>query len=89
VDGKLREAESAKVAALLDLLEPLMDEGHKVLVFSQFVTMLDLLRDIVKQRSGRALSRGRHRESRRVVKDFQTAKGGAVFLISLKAGGFG
>jgi hypothetical protein len=90
VDGKLREAESAKVAALLDLLEPLMDEGHKVLVFSQFVTMLDLLRDIVKQREWPHYYLAGGTENRgELVKEFQTAKGGAVFLISLKAGGFG
>jgi SNF2 family DNA or RNA helicase len=38
VDAGLREAETAKVAALEDLLEPLMEEGHKVLVFSQLET---------------------------------------------------
>jgi len=90
VDEKLRDAESAKVSALEDLLEPLMEEGHKVLVFSQFVTMLDLLREKVTQRewphfylSGGTENRGE------LVKDFQSAEGGAVFLISLKAGGFG
>ena len=50
VNDQLGKVESAKVNALLDLLEPLMEEGHKVLVFSQFVTMLDRLRDTVKQR---------------------------------------
>ena len=90
VDEKLREAESAKVVALLDLLEPLMDEGHKVLVFSQFVTMLDLLRDTVKQREWPHFYLAGGTENRgKLVKEFQSAKGGAVFLISLKAGGFG
>ena len=90
VDAKLREAESAKLVALEDLLEPLMEEGHKVLVFSQFVTMLDLIRDTATQRewphyylAGATENRGE------LVKEFQSAKGGAVFLISLKAGGFG
>jgi len=90
VDGKLREAESAKIVALLDLLEPLMEEGHKVLVFSQFVTMLDLLRETVKQREWPHFYLAGDTENRgELVKKFQTAKGGAVFLISLKAGGFG
>ena len=90
VNPKLREADSAKLNALVDLLEPLMEEGHKVLVFSQFVTMLDLLRDTVKAHdwqhfflSGETDNRGE------LVKEFQKAKGSAVFLISLKAGGFG
>ncbi len=90
VDGTLREAESAKVVALLDLLEPLMEEGHKVLVFSQFVTMLDLLRETVKQREWPHFYLAGNTENRgELVQKFQAAQGGAVFLISLKAGGFG
>ncbi len=90
VNEKLHEVESAKVNALLDLLEPLMEEGHKVLVFSQFVTMLDLLRETVKQREWPHFYLAGSTENRgELVKEFQTAKGGAVFLISLKAGGFG
>src|SRR5438046_1973466 len=42
---------SAKMEALLDLLEPLMEEGQKVLVFSQFVEMLNLLRPVVEDRN--------------------------------------
>lgn len=90
VDGKLHAAESAKVAALEDLLEPLMEEGHKVLVFSQFVTMLDLLQKTVKQRKWPYFYLAGDTENRgELVKEFQSAEGGAVFLISLKAGGFG
>src|SRR4029079_5237791 len=37
-------APSAKTEALLEQLEPLMEEGQKVLVFSQFVQLLDLLK---------------------------------------------
>ena len=90
VDAKLHAAESAKLAALEDLLEPLMEEGHKVLVFSQFVTMLDLLRDRVIQREWPHFYLAGDTENRgELVKEFQSAPGGAVFLISLKAGGFG
>ncbi len=90
VDGKLREAESAKVGALVDLLEPLMEEGHKVLVFSQFVTMLDLIRETVEQREWPHFYLAGDTENRgELVRTFQSAPGGAVFLISLKAGGFG
>jgi SNF2 family DNA or RNA helicase len=90
VNEQLGEVESAKVNALLDLLEPLMEEGHKVLVFSQFVTMLDRLRETVKQRQWPHFYLAGSTEKRGdLVKDFQSAQGGAVFLISLKAGGFG
>ena len=90
VDEKLRAAESAKLVALEELLEPLMEEGHKVLVFSQFVTMLDILRETVKQRGWPHFYLAGDTENRgELVKEFQSAKGGAVFLISLKAGGMG
>jgi hypothetical protein len=90
VDAALHQAESAKVAALEDLLEPLMAEGHKVLVFSQFVTMLDLLREQMGQREWPHFYLAGDTENRGdLVREFQSAPGGAVFLISLKAGGFG
>jgi len=90
VDAKLRETESAKLTALEELLEPLMEEGHKVLVFSQFVTMLDILRDSLTAHGWKHYYLAGDTENRGdLVKEFQATEGGAVFLISLKAGGFG
>jgi len=90
VDAKLHLAEAAKVSALEDLLEPLMEEGHKVLVFSQFVTMLDLLRETVNKHQWPHFYLAGSTENRgKLVETFQSAEGQAVFLISLKAGGFG
>lgn len=90
VDGRLRQAESAKVAALEDVLESLMEEGHKTLVFSQFVTMLDLLREKARERGWREFYLAGDTENRgELVKEFQNTPGSAVFFISLKAGGFG
>jgi SNF2 family DNA or RNA helicase len=84
------KAASAKIEALVDTLEPLIKEGEKVLVFSQFVGLLDILRDELKKRdwphwylAGATENRGD------LVQEFQTAEGAGVFLISLKAGGFG
>lgn len=90
VDREHSKEESAKLNALIDLLEPLMEEGHKVLVFSQFVGMLDLIREAVKAREWRHFYLAGDTENRgELVADFQATKGAAVFLISLKAGGFG
>ena len=84
------EAPSAKTEALLEQLEPLMEEGQKVLVFSQFVEMLDILRLEIEQRkwplfylTGQTENRGD------LVRQFQSTDGPGIFLISLKAGGFG
>jgi SNF2 family DNA or RNA helicase len=81
---------AAKVEALLEQLEPLMEEGQKVLVFSQFVSMLELLREALAEKgwplfflSGETEDRGE------LVQQFQAAEGAGIFLISLKAGGFG
>jgi hypothetical protein len=84
------KAASAKVEALIETLEPLIEEGQKVLVFSQFVGLLDILRDEVKQRDWPHWYLAGDTENRGdLVGGFQAADGAGVFLISLKAGGFG
>lgn len=82
--------DSAKMNALLDLLEQLHDEGHKVLVFSQFVTMLNLIRDRLTElgRPWHYLT-GASRNRAEIVDGFQTDPNPSVFLLSLKAGGSG
>ena len=84
------KAASAKVEALMEQLEPLMEEGQKVLVFSQFVELLSLLRPELKAREWREFYLAGDTENRGdLVREFQAAEGSGVFLISLKAGGFG
>jgi hypothetical protein len=84
------KAPSAKLEALLEHLESLMEEGEKVLVFSQFVEMLDLLRPALAERGWPIFYLAGSTENRGdLVRNFQTAPGPGVFLISLKAGGFG
>ena len=84
------KAAGAKVEALIEQLEPLMEEGHKVLVFSQFVTLLDLLKDALAEKGWPLHYLAGNTENRgEVVREFQAREGEAVFLISLKAGGFG
>jgi hypothetical protein len=82
--------ESAKVSALMELLEPLMEEGQKVLVFSQFVQMLEIIEDEISSRGWHTFKLTGQTEDRgALVKEFQEHEGPATFLISLKAGGFG
>ncbi len=83
-------AASAKLEALMELLEPLIEEGQKVLVFSQFVHMLEIIQAEVVQREWKNfLLTGQTNERGALVNDFQSTEGGGVFLISLKAGGAG
>ncbi len=81
---------SAKLEALLDTLEPALAEGHRVLVFSQFVTMLELIRDELVSREIKFLMLTGQTENRQeLVQQFQAADGPPVFLLSLKAAGSG
>jgi SNF2-related domain/Helicase conserved C-terminal domain/SWIM zinc finger len=90
VSDQLKQAESAKVNALHDLLEPILEEGHKVLVFSQFLGLLEYLRQMAKENDWPHFYLAGDTEDRgALVEQFQNAPGSAVFLISLKAGGFG
>lgn len=84
------QTEGAKKEALLDQLGPLMEEGHKVLVFSQFVGLLDLLKPALTEAGWPVFYLAGDTENRgELVAQFQKSEGAAVFLISLKAGGFG
>lgn len=81
--------ESAKLQYLLALLEELIDEGRRVLVFSQFVRMLELIEPELEQRGWSYLKlTGQSQNRRELVKLFNSGDA-PVFLISLKAGGFG
>lgn len=87
------EGESAtegKLGAFLELLDEALDGGHRVLVFSQFTSMLDLLGSALTERRIDWLRLdGSTRDRAGVVARFQSRHGPPVFLISLKAGGVG
>lgn len=81
---------SAKIDALLERLEELRDEGQQVLVFSQFVTLLELIRTrLVGSGIQHLMLTGQTENREELVNRFQTDKTQTVFLLSLKAAGFG
>lgn len=82
-------SESAKLAVLMEQIEMLKD-NHKILVFSQFVGMLDLIKTALKkQKIEFAYLTGQTKNREEVVEAFQENEDVRVFLISLKAGGTG
>ena len=82
-------SESAKFEMLMTLLREQVGAGHRVLVFSQFTSMLALIADGLDQRSiAHLVLTGQTRDRQRVVDAFEAGKAD-VFLISLKAGGTG
>lgn len=80
---------SSKIDTLLEEIEGKKHQ-HKILVFSQFVTMLDLIRTELKARQiGFTYLTGQTRNRQAVVEEFQNNPDVRVFLVSLKAGGTG
>jgi superfamily II DNA or RNA helicase len=90
VDEKFNRVPSAKFDHFKELLEDILAEDHKVLVFSQFVQVLKVIREYCDEEkftysyidgSVNVSARGK------MVKSFQEDEGNRVFLLSLKAGG--
>jgi SNF2 family DNA or RNA helicase len=89
VDPK-QKTQGAKIEHLLAQLSELLQEGHKVLVFSQFTTLLGLVRkELEKTGIAYEYLDGKTRNRAECVKRFQEDADCQVFLISLKAGGHG
>jgi superfamily II DNA or RNA helicase len=91
---KLEGTDPARSSGKLDLfgelLEEVLDGGHRVLVFSQFVQMLNLLRErLTSEGIEYAYLDGSTTNRAEVVERFQSKTEIPVFLISLKAGGVG
>jgi superfamily II DNA or RNA helicase len=83
-------APSGKTELFLELLEAALDGGHRVLVFSQFTSMLALLRqELSAQQIAFCYLDGATSQRAQVVQKFQNDPAIPVFLISLKAGGVG
>lgn len=83
--------ETSKLEACLELCAGMTANGHQILLFSQFTSMLDILRQRLNKMgiSSFTLQGSTSKEQRaRLVKEFN-AGGASVFLISLKAGGTG
>ncbi|MBI1312533.1 helicase SNF2 [bacterium] len=90
LDPERSHEPSAKLDVLISQLDEIIDEGHKSLVFSQFTSLLAIVREHLDKRGityeyldGQTRSRKTH------VDRFQNDPDCPVFLISLKAGGLG
>ena len=81
--------ESAKLDLLMEMLPEMIEEGRKILLFSQFTSMLSIIRkELTQHKIKFSILTGQTRKREEAINAFQ--KGDAkVFLISLKAGGVG
>jgi len=81
---------SAKLDTLMTQLEEILEEEHKALVFSQFTSLLSIVRTRLDQKPVRyAYLDGKTRDRKSPVEQFQNDPSTKLFLISLKAGGLG
>lgn len=84
-----KDAPSAKLLLLREMLPALVEEGRQILLFSQFTSMLALIADeLVNLKIPYVTLTGDTQDRKRPVDDFQEGRV-PVFLISLKAGGTG
>ena len=90
LDPKRTGEPSAKLEELLERLREVLDEGHKALVFSQFTSLLAIVRArLDKLGTVYEYLDGATRDRQRRVERFQNDPDCKLFLISLKAGGLG
>ncbi|MGZ9130425.1 MAG: DEAD/DEAH box helicase, partial [Candidatus Binatia bacterium] len=90
IDKRKIAEPSAKVDTLLAQLDQVLEENHKALVFSQFTSLLAIVRSrLDKQNIPYVYLDGRTRDRQAKVEEFQNDPNAKLFLISLKAGGLG
>ena len=89
IDEQYEGVPSTKLDALMEMLDDIVEDGHRVLVFSQFTRFLGLASARLEARTiDHCYLDGRTRKRGAVIDEFRNG-GAPVFLISLKAGGFG
>ncbi len=90
IEGEWGERESGKVQAFRELMSEAVAGGHRVLVFSQFVSMLTLLREVADEQAWPYLYLdGSVKNRADLVEQFNSDESFPIFFISLKAGGTG
>jgi superfamily II DNA or RNA helicase len=81
---------SGKFDTVLQNMESVVSEGHKILVFSSFVKHLELYAEVFKKnRTSFSMLTGSSINREKIVNGFQNDPSNKIFLISLKAGGLG
>lgn len=84
------EGESGKLKEVMRMTKSIVAKGHKVLIFSQFVKHLEIIRQVLNEKEiTYAYLDGNTKNRQQQVELFQNDPSIQVFLISLKAGGVG
>lgn len=92
-DGSALENRSGKLTRLVEMLEEALAEGDRMLIFTQFAEMGEMLKRYLQNHFGCEalfLHGGVPRKAReKMITRFQEENGPSLFVLSLKAGGFG
>jgi SNF2 family DNA or RNA helicase len=89
-DKDFRKYESAKLDMCLELIEEAIKSQHKVLIFSQFTQMLDIVSSVLKEKNiSHLYLSGKTKNRQELTHKFNNDSSIPIFLISLKAGGTG
>ncbi len=89
-DDKKHIETSGKFEQLKTMLEEIISENHRILLFSQFVDMLDIIKEwLVKEGIKHEYLTGSTKNRQEVVERFNNDDSIPIFLVSLKAGGTG
>jgi SNF2 family DNA or RNA helicase len=85
------QGESAKLSATIEIIKNSIEGGHKVLLFSQFTSMLDIIKKELETNeiSHYMLTGSTKKQDRHDLAESFNEDDTSVFLISLKAGGTG
>ncbi len=90
ISPEYKTVRSAKLEGLVDLVSELQDEGHKVLIFSQFVEMLKIIAEALDGINCKHLTlTGQTKNREELVDQFQNDDSVTAFLLSLRAAGSG
>jgi hypothetical protein len=90
INENFNSIDSAKLEMLEEMLDEIIAEDHKLLIFSQFVECLKMIETIVAKKGHQyAYLDGSTRDREHEIRRFQTEDDVRIFLLSLKAGGVG
>lgn len=90
VDSKYENISATKLESLQEYLKELIAENHRVLIFSQFTSFLAKVKIVLqKAKYPYVYLAGETKDRGSLLKEFQQNQNIPIFLISLKAGGFG
>jgi SNF2 family DNA or RNA helicase len=89
-EDSLKKVSSCKFESMKDMLEDILEEGHKVLIFSQFVKSLKIIEKHISSLGIKySYIDGSIKDREAEIRKFQEQKEINIFLLSLKAGGVG